>query len=72
MELFIEFLEVFEHSLHMRGWRDQVCDPEMVSAVSLTEARARNGHDAGLVHHFHAVDEVWLLALVLCILEELL
>ena len=55
----IEFLKVFELSLHVRGWRDQVCDPKMVSALSLTEARARNGHDAGLVHHFSAVDEVY-------------
>ena len=32
----------------------------------------RAGHDASLVHHLHAIDEVGLLALLLCTIDELL
>ena len=72
VEIFIEFLEFLKYSLHMRGRGYQVCDPKVVRAFSLTEARTWNSHDACLVHHLHAVDEVWLLSLVLGLLNELL
>ena len=72
MELIVEFLQIFKDLLHVACWVDQVGDAEVICAFLLSEAWSGHGHDAGLVHHLHAVDEVGLLALLLCTIDELL
>lgn len=56
----------------MGSWVDQIGDSKVVRARFLAEARAWNSHDTRLVDHFHAVDEVWLFALALGLVNKLL
>ena len=72
MELIVEGSKVLKDLLHKASWVDQVGDAEVIGVILLSEAWSRHSHDAGLVHHLHAIDEVGLLALLLCTIDELL
>ena len=72
MECIVERLKIIKDLLHAARWVDQVGDAEVVGAFLLSKARPRHSHDTRLVHHLHAVDEVGLLALLLCTVNELL
>lgn len=72
VEFVVELLQFLQNLLHVARRVHQVCDAEVVRALLLPEARAWHGHDASLVNHLHAVDEVWLLALPLGLVDKLL
>ena len=68
----IEFLQTLKSALHLLVWRNEVSNSEVVRAFLLFETRTGDGHDACLVHHVHAVEEIRLLALRLRLVDELL
>ena len=72
VEFIIELLQIFKHLLHVGGWVHQVGDPEMVGAWSLAKATSWHSHNACLVHHLHAVDEVRRFTLTLSLFYKLL
>ena len=72
MEFIVEGGEVLKDLLHVARWVDQVSDTEVICALLLSEAWSGHSHNTGLVNHLHAVDEVGLLALLLCTIDKLL
>ena len=52
VELIVELLETLKDLLHVTRWIYQVCDLEVIRACGLSEARAWNCHDSGLINHF--------------------
>jgi len=44
----------------------------MIGAFLLSEAGAGHRHDSSFVHHLHAVDEVWLFAQFLTVINKFL
>ena len=71
MEFIIEFLEVLQDCLHVRGGIDEVRDTEMISPFLLAESRSWHSHNACLVDHLEAVDEVRCLSLLLGFIDKL-
>ena len=72
VELVIELFEILEDFGHVAGGVDQVGDAEVIGAFLLSESWPWHRHDARLVNHLHAVDEVRGLSLLLGIVNELL
>ena len=72
VELFVKFLQVLEHYLHLGCGAYQISYSEMVSARSLSKATAWYCHDSCLIDHLHAVDEVRLFSLCKGAVDEFL
>jgi len=72
VELVIELFEVVKDFGHVAGGVDQVGDAEVIGVFLLSEPRPWHSHNARLVHHLHAVDEVRGLSLRFGIVNELL
>jgi len=72
VEIIIKLFQVFQDSLHVTGRVDKICNAEVIRALLLPETRAWHRHNSRLVHHFQTVNEVWLLTLLQCLINELL
>ena len=72
VEVAVEFAQPIQYLLHILRRRHQVCNPEVVRAISLSKAAARNRHDSRLVNHFQAVQEIWSLTSFFRLSYELL
>ena len=59
MELIIERLKPIQNLLHVARRTHQVRDSKVICVLLLPKTRAWHCHDARLIDHIHAVDEVW-------------
>ena len=72
LPLVVEIVQLLEDGLHLLDGGDEVGDSEVVGAGFLLETTAWHCHDAGLVNHVHAVQEVGLATLRMRLVDELL
>ena len=72
MEIFIELFKTLEHLLHVTSWVHQVRNSKMIGALLLAEAGPWHRHNARLIDHLKAVDEVRCLSLLFGLVDELL
>ena len=72
VELIVKLLEIVKDNLHGGSRADEVGDSKVVGVLFLSETTSWNGHDSCLIHHLHAVYEVWLLTLRKGRIDELL
>ena len=72
VEIFVELFKILQHLLHVTCWVHQIRDSKVIRALLLAEARPWHRHDARLVDHLEAVNEVGCLSLLFRFIDELL
>lgn len=72
LPLIVKLVQFVEDVLHLLNWSDQISNSEVVGTWLLVETTAWDSHDACLVDHVHAVEEVWLDTLGVSFVDELL